>query len=266
MFILGPMHDEHAFIQDGASGTISPSVTGAIVAASTSAVALTAVLHPASGRALLADGHDVGWLWYLTHFLGVGVWPVFAVGIAGLGVLLGQRRGGLTVRVGTAFFVVAAGAAMGSGLLGGFVRPQLASAYQAAPAGQKSALLAIYDYNTVVNETFADAYQVAVAVSIALLGVGLLRLETVAAVFLGWGGVVLGTLVTVAFATGLLSVKAAHLHVFVGVNLAISAWFALLAVELIRSGRTGSTAPVNVPSPAGNERRRPPSAQPEVTP
>lgn len=233
------MADEQAF--KPTRGLLDARGAGLIVAGSTAAVVLTALLHPASGRALLVDGHQVGRIWYLAHFLGVGVWPVFVVGIAALREHLRRAGGGFTAWIGTAFFVAAAGTAMGSGLLGGFVRPRLALAYQAAPVRDRDVLAAIYDYNTVVNETFANAYQAAIGISIAMLGISLLRLRRTSATALGWAGIALGSLISLAFVSGVLSVQAADFHAFIGVNLAISAWFAVLAAGLIRSAHENSS-------------------------
>lgn len=215
---------------------VAPRAVGYLLLASSAALVLTGLLHPRSGRALLEPNHDVGPLWYVTHVLGVGVWPVLSVGFALLTRRLARLGAPLLSATAFASFIFAAGSATGSGLLGGFVRPRLAAAYQLRPGGDRDVLTSVYDYNTTANETFADAYQVALAVAIALWSIGLIRTRPDRSqIILGWVGAIGGVLLALAFVTGVLSVQAADFHVFVLANLGCTAWIVALGVRLVRS-------------------------------
>lgn len=210
---------------------IRPRQTGTILMAGSVALILTGLLHPPSGDSLLQPGRHVGHDWYVAHLLGVGVWPFLIVGVA----LAGRHvlaRSPLLTLFGSAAFVFAGATAIGSGLFGGFIRPRLAEDYQTATAADQPKLAALYDYNTTVNETLADAYQVGIGVAIALLSVSLLfgHVRSV----LGWVGLISGSAIAITFATGLLSVQAADFHVFALVNLAVAAWIAGFGVVLMR--------------------------------
>lgn len=222
-------------------------VAGVLLIAGSAAQVLTALLHPESGPALLDPAHGgVGPAWYAAHLLGVGVWPLFAVALVLLRRELAGRGERLLPLAGLSVFVPAAAAAALSGVLGGFVRPVLAARYLAAPVVDQGVVRAIYDYNTLVNETLADTYQVALALSVALWSVALVRAGGSGDRVLGWMGAVGGTAAAGAFLSGLLSVDAADFHVFVLVNLGHAAWFAALGALLLRSRdrapRGGATA------------------------
>lgn len=222
--------------------------TGAVLIAGSAALVLTGLLHPPSGDALLQTGHQLGHDWYVAHLLGVGVWPFLVAGVA----LAGRQvlgRSPLPAMFGWAAFLFAGGAAVGSGLYGGFVRPRLAATYQAAPAADQPMLAALYDYNTTVNETLADAYQVAVGVAITLLSVCLLR--TSLRSILGWLGLLGGSMIAATFATGLLSVQAADFHVFVVVNLVVAGWLAGFGGMIMREPGPGPSSRRRNPSPSG---------------
>lgn len=211
-------------------------IAGALLVTGSAAQVLTALLHPESGPALLDPAHGgVGPAWYAAHLLGVGVWPVFGVALVLLGRELARRGERLLPLAGLSVFVPAAAAAALSGVLGGFVRPVLAARYVAAPVGDQGVLRAVYEYNTLVNETLADAYQVALALSVVLWSVALVRTGTSGERVLGWIGAVGGVAAAGAFLGGLLSVDAADFHVFVLVNLGHAAWFAALGALLLRA-------------------------------
>ena len=133
-----------------------------------------------------------------------------------------------------AVFVFAAGSAIGSGILGGFVRPRLAADYLAAPESERVTLQAIYNYNTVANETFADAYQVAFAIAVVLWSVALLRTGNTFRRVLGGLGVIGGAAIAVVFLAGWQSVLSADFHVFVLINLACAGWVAALGFLQLR--------------------------------
>lgn len=210
-------------VRPASSPTPTPKQTGAVLIAGSAALVLTGLLHPPSGDVLLQSDHRVGHDWYVAHLVGVGVWPFLVAAVA-----LASRqvfgRSPLPALFGWAAFLFAGATAVGSGLYGGFVRPRLAADYQAAAGSEQPMLAALYDYNTTVNETFADAYQVAIGVAIALLSVSLLR-DSLRSI-LGWLGLIGGSTIAATFATGLLSVQAADFHVFVLVNLVVAGWIA----------------------------------------
>lgn len=210
---------------------------GALLIAASAAQVLTALLHPESGSALLDPDHGpVGHTWYAAHLLGVGVWPVFGVAFVLLQRELAGRGERLLPLAGLSVFTFAAVSAALSGLLGGFVRPRVAAHYLAAPEGDRGMIRTTYEYNTVVNETLADAYQVALALSVALWSIALIRVGTSAQRVLGWFGAVGGAATAAAFLSGFLSVQAADFHVFVLVNLGYAAWFVALGCLLLRAG------------------------------
>lgn len=208
---------------------------GTILIAGSVALILTGLLHPPSGDSLLKPGHQAGVVWYLAHLLGVGIWPFFVAGVVLAGRELRTRSPMFTL-FGVTAFVFAGANAIGAGLFGGFIRPRLADEYQTASDTARPTLAAVYHFNNTVNETLADAYQVGIGVAIGLLSISLIR-GNVRSV-LGWVGVLIGGLIAITFATGLLSVHATDFHVFVLVNLAIAAWIASLGAALIRKSAT----------------------------
>ena len=102
---------------------------------------------------------------------------------------------------------------------------------------------AVYEYNTLVNDTLADAYQVAFALAMVLFSVSLIRAgrahytaQSWDRVF-GWAGVVVGGSSALAFGSGWLHVDASNLHVFVLANLLNAGWTLAVGVAMLRSER-----------------------------
>lgn len=194
---------------------------GPLVLAGTALLLLTALSHPARGRSLLDYGAPVGHAWYAAHTAGVSAWPVILVGLRSRTPT--PRVDGLDTLAFTAA-VVGAGSAVISGIFGGFVRPRLAAVVTAAPPSTRGPLEALYDYNTLVNDTFADVYQLAIAVAVALWSVTLARSSRIVEQAQGWFGLVAALSLVVLYPTGLVSVNAEDFHAFVAINLVLAAW------------------------------------------
>ncbi len=177
---------------------------------------------------MLDPGASVGHVWYAAHIAGVSAWPMILVGLR-------SRAPAPRIHVLDALAftaaVIGAGAAVISGIFGGFVRPRLAAVVTAAPPPSGGPWETLYDYNTLVNDTFADVYQLAIAVAVGLWSVTLARSARIAEQALGWFGLVAAVSLVVLYPTGLVSVNAEDFHAFVVINLVLAAW--LLARGLV---------------------------------
>ena len=208
-------------------------------------VVLTGLFHPQSGDALLAmrSIEELDHAWYPAHVLGVGVWPILGLGFGLLWRDLVRRGEGAFSLAGFAFVAFAGMMASASGIFGGFVRPAVAAEYLASSAGERGVLRAVYEYNTLVNDTFADAYQVAFAVAMVLFSASLILVGRAYHAtpawdgVLGCAGVVVGGSSALAFGSGWLHVDASNFHVFVVANLLYAGWTLAVGVLLLRSER-----------------------------
>lgn len=210
---------------------------GIILIVATALLLFTALTHPPSGEALLtSDGiKNVDTLWYLAHIVGVGVWVLFISGFALLQKQLASRGETIWSMIGLLAMAFAGGSAFISGIFGGFVRPQLANMLLAAAPDKQAVLHSVYEYNTMVNNMFANAYQVAFALTIVLFSVSFLRLGLGKPMF-NWAGIIGGAAIALGFISGHLVVQSSNFHVFVAVNLLSAAWTLALGI-LIARGR-----------------------------
>lgn len=203
---------------------------GPLVLAGTALLLLTALSHPASGRSLLDPGATVGHVWYLAHVAGVSAWPVILVGLQSR-----TRTPSVEGLDGLAFAAAAvgAGAAIISGVFGGFVRPRLAAVVTSAPSPTRGLEESLYGYNTLVNDTFADVYQLSIAVAVALWSVALVRRSRRVEQALGWFGLLAAVGLVALYPTGVVSVNAEDFHAFVAINLVLAAWLLARGLTII---------------------------------